>query len=333
MSDQEQAEIRLEFAKLKQDHADFDAAINAMIATGCDPLQIQRMKKKKLALQGPAAHPGRQDHSRHHRLIRVGRCANRAILAAHRRFPLSAAFPPQGAGLEQQARRRRDHHGQPVRLGDDAPCRRDADALGVAHDKRIVSAHRTPERLFDFAKGAKAAGFKVIIAGAGGAAHLPGMTAALTPLPVFGVPVESKALSGPGFAAVDRPDAGRHSRRHARHRQGRRDQRRAAGRRRAGAVGRRRSPSGSTPSARRRRRRSPTNRRTRCDGSRCRPARPSASSAAASSAACWRWPPRGSATARSFSSRRPTARPRRSPTGRSSPPMTIRRRLAELARD
>ena len=70
------------------------------------------------------------------------------------------------------------------------------DALGVAHEARIVSAHRTPDRLYAFAKGAKAAGFKVIIAGAGGAAHLPGMTAALTPLPVFGVPVESKALSG-----------------------------------------------------------------------------------------------------------------------------------------
>lgn len=68
--------------------------------------------------------------------------------------------------------------------------------LGVQHDTRIVSAHRTPERLYDFAKGAKAEGFKVIIAGAGGAAHLPGMTAAMTPLPVFGVPVESKALSG-----------------------------------------------------------------------------------------------------------------------------------------
>jgi 5-(carboxyamino)imidazole ribonucleotide mutase len=69
-------------------------------------------------------------------------------------------------------------------------------ALGVACEKRIVSAHRTPERLFSFAKGAKAAGFKVIIAGAGGAAHLPGMTAALTELPVFGVPIESQALSG-----------------------------------------------------------------------------------------------------------------------------------------
>ncbi|GLR87813.1 5-(carboxyamino)imidazole ribonucleotide mutase [Bradyrhizobium iriomotense] len=69
-------------------------------------------------------------------------------------------------------------------------------ALGVACESRIVSAHRTPERLFAFAKGAKAEGFKVIIAGAGGAAHLPGMTAALTELPVFGVPVESKALRG-----------------------------------------------------------------------------------------------------------------------------------------
>jgi 5-(carboxyamino)imidazole ribonucleotide mutase len=70
------------------------------------------------------------------------------------------------------------------------------DALGIAYEARIVSAHRTPERLFAFAKGAKAAGFRVIIAGAGGAAHLPGMTAALTLLPVFGVPVESKALLG-----------------------------------------------------------------------------------------------------------------------------------------
>ena len=70
------------------------------------------------------------------------------------------------------------------------------DALRVPYDKRIVSAHRTPDRLYDFARGAKAAGFKIVIAGAGGAAHLPGMTAALTPLPVFGVPVESKALSG-----------------------------------------------------------------------------------------------------------------------------------------
>ena len=70
------------------------------------------------------------------------------------------------------------------------------DALGVAYEARIVSAHRTPDRLYAFAKGAKAAGVQVIIAGAGGAAHLPGMTAAMTTLPVFGVPVESKTLAG-----------------------------------------------------------------------------------------------------------------------------------------
>jgi 5-(carboxyamino)imidazole ribonucleotide mutase len=69
-------------------------------------------------------------------------------------------------------------------------------ALSVPHKALIVSAHRTPDRLYEFARGAKAQGYKVIIAGAGGAAHLPGMTAAMTPLPVFGVPVESKALSG-----------------------------------------------------------------------------------------------------------------------------------------
>jgi 5-(carboxyamino)imidazole ribonucleotide mutase len=69
-------------------------------------------------------------------------------------------------------------------------------ALGIAYEARIVSAHRTPDRLYAFAKGAKAAGFRVIIAGAGGAAHLPGMTASMTTLPVFGVPVESRALAG-----------------------------------------------------------------------------------------------------------------------------------------
>ena len=68
--------------------------------------------------------------------------------------------------------------------------------LGIGHDARIVSAHRTPERLYAFARGAKAAGHKVIIAGAGGAAHLPGMTASMTTLPVFGVPIETHALSG-----------------------------------------------------------------------------------------------------------------------------------------
>ncbi|MBB3915460.1 5-(carboxyamino)imidazole ribonucleotide mutase [Rhizobium fabae] len=70
------------------------------------------------------------------------------------------------------------------------------EALEIPYDARIISAHRTVDRLVNFAKGARAEGFKVIIAGAGGAAHLPGMTAALTPLPVFGVPVQSKALSG-----------------------------------------------------------------------------------------------------------------------------------------
>jgi 5-(carboxyamino)imidazole ribonucleotide mutase len=70
------------------------------------------------------------------------------------------------------------------------------DALKVDYEARIVSAHRTPERLYEFAAGARDDGFKVIIAGAGGAAHLPGMIAALTPLPVFGVPVKSRAVSG-----------------------------------------------------------------------------------------------------------------------------------------
>jgi 5-(carboxyamino)imidazole ribonucleotide mutase len=70
------------------------------------------------------------------------------------------------------------------------------DALGVAHESRVVSAHRTPDRLYDYAREAAARGLKVIIAGAGGAAHLPGMAASMTRLPVLGVPVESKALSG-----------------------------------------------------------------------------------------------------------------------------------------
>ncbi|HUE44695.1 MAG TPA: 5-(carboxyamino)imidazole ribonucleotide mutase [Aestuariivirgaceae bacterium] len=70
------------------------------------------------------------------------------------------------------------------------------DELEVGHEARIVSAHRTPERLYAFARGAQGSGYKVIIAGAGGAAHLPGMTASLTPLPVFAVPVESAALGG-----------------------------------------------------------------------------------------------------------------------------------------
>jgi 5-(carboxyamino)imidazole ribonucleotide mutase len=70
------------------------------------------------------------------------------------------------------------------------------DALGVTHEAKVVSAHRTPDRLYAFAKGAKASGFKVIIAGAGGAAHLPGMTASMTELPVLGVPIRTASLDG-----------------------------------------------------------------------------------------------------------------------------------------
>ena len=70
------------------------------------------------------------------------------------------------------------------------------DTLDIDYDSQVVSAHRTPDRLYDFAKSASSKGYKVIIAGAGGAAHLPGMTASMTELPVLGVPVESKALSG-----------------------------------------------------------------------------------------------------------------------------------------
>lgn len=70
------------------------------------------------------------------------------------------------------------------------------EALGVVHEARVISAHRTPERLYEYARSARARGLRAIVAGAGGAAHLPGMTAAMTTLPVFGVPIESKALSG-----------------------------------------------------------------------------------------------------------------------------------------
>jgi len=70
------------------------------------------------------------------------------------------------------------------------------DALGVLHESRVVSAHRTPKRLYDYAHSAKDRGLKAIIAGAGGAAHLPGMTASMTELPVLGVPIESKSLKG-----------------------------------------------------------------------------------------------------------------------------------------
>jgi 5-(carboxyamino)imidazole ribonucleotide mutase len=76
------------------------------------------------------------------------------------------------------------------------PAAETLDALGITHEAKVVSAHRTPQRLYDYATGAAGRGLKVIIAGAGGAAHLPGMAASMTALPVLGVPVESKALSG-----------------------------------------------------------------------------------------------------------------------------------------
>jgi 5-(carboxyamino)imidazole ribonucleotide mutase len=120
------------------------------------------------------------------------------------------ALKPSFKREPHESRRLRDRRGlvsgasKPVAIimgsqSDWAVMRRAAetlDALSVGYDARIVSAHRTPDRLVAFAKGAKAAGFKVVIAGAGGAAHLPGMTAAMTPLPVFGVPVPSNAFSG-----------------------------------------------------------------------------------------------------------------------------------------
>jgi hypothetical protein len=85
-------------------------------------------------------------------------------------------------------------------------------ALGVPHETKVVSAHRTPDRLVDYATTAVGRGLKAIIAGAGGAAHLPGMAASMTRLPVLGVPVESQGAQGHGQPVVDRPDARRHSR-------------------------------------------------------------------------------------------------------------------------
>ena len=90
----------------------------------------------------------------------------------------------------------RHHHGLDVGLGDPKPAADTLERLGVPFEVRVVSAHRTPDLLFDYAATARDRGLEVIIAGAGGAAHLPGMTAAKTSLPVLGVPVQSKALNG-----------------------------------------------------------------------------------------------------------------------------------------
>ena len=111
---------------------------------------------------------------------------------------------------------RRD--GEQVRLGDDAPCSEMLTELGIPHESKVVSAHRTPERLFRYGREAEGRGLEVLIAGAGGAAHLPGMLAAITLLPVLGVPVESKILRGVDSLLVDRADAARRAGRHARHR-------------------------------------------------------------------------------------------------------------------
>ena len=103
------------------------------------------------------------------------------------------------------------------------------DALGVPHEVQVVSAHRTPDRLFEYASEAEGRGLKVIIAGAGGAAHLPGMVASKTVLPVLGVPVQVTRATGSRLAVVDRADAGRSARGDLGHRGRGRNQRRAAG--------------------------------------------------------------------------------------------------------
>ena len=88
------------------------------------------------------------------------------------------------------------YHGLKIRLGNHAKAAEVLDNFGVAYEKKVVSAHRTPDLMFKHAEEARSRGIKVIIAGAGGAAHLPGMVAAKTTLPVIGVPVKSRALSG-----------------------------------------------------------------------------------------------------------------------------------------
>jgi 5-(carboxyamino)imidazole ribonucleotide mutase len=119
-------------------------------------------------------------------------------LATGGRDPIIRRFFPAGAGFEE----RMPTAPVAIIMGSQSDwatmthAAQTLDALKVGYEARIVSAHRTPERLYAFAKGAQAAGIKVIIAGAGGAAHLPGMAASMTTLPVFGVPIETKALSG-----------------------------------------------------------------------------------------------------------------------------------------
>ena len=112
------------------------------------------------------------------------------------------------------------------------------DRFGVPHEAQVVSAHRMPDEMFAYAEAAAGRGLRAIIAGAGGAAHLPGMLAAKTIVPVLGVPVASRHLSGPGLAALDRADAGRCSHGDVRDRRGGRHQRRLV----RGGDARRRRP-------------------------------------------------------------------------------------------
>ena len=183
--------------------------------------------------------------------------------------------------------------------------------LDVPHEVRIVSAHRTPDRLFSYAEAAAGRGLMAIIAGAGGAAHLPGMLAAKTRLPVLGVPVGSKALSGLDSPPLHRADAQGRAGRDAGHRAGGGGQRRAAG---GGDPG----DTGCRPRcAARRLARGADRRRARGARwrlSRCRRAAASASWAAGSSDGCWRWRRRGWGCVAMSSSPRPTRAPARWPT-------------------
>ena len=179
--------------------------------------------------QAPVGHFGRGDHRAgdSHRpadRLPVRRGDARRASAIISRMPDAMAGPDSNAGRAEG----RHRHGQPVGLGDhEATPPRCSSELGVAHEARIVSAHRTPDRLHAFGKGAEGEGFSVIVAGAGGAAHLPGMIAALTALPVLGVPVRSRALSGLDSPPLDRPDARRRACGDARDRRGGRDATRA----------------------------------------------------------------------------------------------------------
>ena len=193
--------------------------------------------------------------------------------------------------------------------------------LDVRYETRVVSAHRTPDLLFEYASTAAERGLKVIIAGAGGAAHLPGMTAAKTELPVLGRPDRIEGVEGHGLLALDRPDAGRCARGHARDRPGRcRERRVACGGDRC--AGRRRGPRSFEAVPRRPRPRTSCRIPIPTTGSRpCA----SGSSAAASSVACSR--SRGTRwTSGARRSIRPAIRRRRRWRRASSAPMTIIRR-------